>query len=37
MNRVEYLISQDSEGIRSNMKDIVETVVQNTRLIKTRN
>ena len=34
MNRVEYLISQDSEGIRSNMKDIVETVVQNTRLIK---
>ena len=34
MNRVEYLISQDSEGISSNMKEIVETVVQNTRLIK---
>ncbi len=34
MNRVEYLISQDSEGTKSNMKEIVETVVQNTKVIK---
>lgn len=34
MNRVEYLISQECEGIASNMKEIVETVVQNTKLIK---
>ena len=34
MNRVEYLISQDYEGISSNMQEIVETVVQNTKFIK---
>lgn len=34
MNRVEYLISQDCEGIGSNMEDIVETVVQNTKAIR---
>ena len=34
MNRVEYLISQDCEGIGSNMEEIVETVVQNTRFIR---
>lgn len=34
MNRVEYLISQDCEGISSNMQEIVETVVQNTKFIK---
>ena len=34
MNRVEYLISQDCEGKTSNMKEIVETVVQNTKFIK---
>ncbi len=34
MNRVEYLLSQECEGIASNMKEIVETVVQNTKLIK---
>ena len=35
MNRVEYLISQDCEGISSNMQEIVETVVQNTKAIRT--
>lgn len=34
MNRVEYLISQDCEGISSNMQEIVKTVVQNTKFIK---
>ena len=34
LNRVEYLISQDCEGIASNMQEIVETVVQNTKFIK---
>lgn len=34
MNRVEYLISQDCEGISTNMQDIVQTVVQNTKFIK---
>lgn len=34
MNRVEYLISQNCEGISSNMQEIVETVVQNTKFIK---
>ena len=34
MNRVEYLISQDCEGIGSNMEEIVETVVQNPRFIR---
>lgn len=34
MNRVEYLVSQDCEGISSNMQEIVETVVQNTKFIK---
>lgn len=34
MNRVEYLISQDCEGIRSDMKDVVELVIQNIKVIK---
>lgn len=34
MNRVEYLISQDSEGTKSNMKEIIEMVVQNIKVIK---
>lgn len=34
MNRVEYLISQDCEGIGSNMKEIVEKVIQSTKVIK---
>lgn len=34
MNRVEYLISQDCEGIGSNMQEIVEKVIQNTKFIK---
>lgn len=34
MNRVEYLISQDSEGIASDMKEIVELVIQNIKVIK---
>ncbi|MGX8834953.1 histidine kinase dimerization/phospho-acceptor domain-containing protein [Amedibacillus sp. YH-ame6] len=34
MNRVEYLISQDCEGIASDMKDIIELVIQNIKVIK---
>lgn len=34
MNRVEYLISQDCEGIGTNMKETITTVVQNTKFIK---
>lgn len=34
MNRVEYLISQDCEGIGSNMQEIVEKVIQSTKVIK---
>ncbi|MEG1474392.1 MAG: HAMP domain-containing sensor histidine kinase [Longicatena sp.] len=34
MNRVEYLISQDCEGIGSDMKEIVEKVIQNIKVIK---
>lgn len=34
MNRVEYLISQDCEGIGTDMKDIVELVIQNIKVIK---
>ena len=34
MNRVEYLISQDCEGISSDMKEIVEKVVQANKVIK---
>lgn len=34
MNRVEYLISQECEGIGSNMKEIVEKVIQSTKVIK---
>lgn len=34
MNRVEYLISQDCEGISSDMKEIVEKVVQANKMIK---
>lgn len=34
MNRVEYLISQDCEGISSDMKEIVELVIQNIKVIK---
>lgn len=34
MNRVEYLISQDMEGIKTDMKEVVETVIRNTKVIK---
>lgn len=34
MNRVEYLISQDCEGIGSNMQEIVENVIRNTKVIR---
>lgn len=34
MNRVEYLISQESEGIKTNMNELVTTVVQNIKFIK---
>lgn len=34
MNRVQYLISQDCEGIGSDMKEIVEKVIQNIKVIK---
>lgn len=34
MNRVEYLISQDCEGIGTDMKEIVELVIQNIKVIK---
>lgn len=34
MNRVEYLISQDVDGISSDMKEIVEKVVQANKVIK---
>ena len=34
LNRVEYLISQECEGISTNMEEIVDTVVQNTKFIK---
>lgn len=34
MNRVEYLISQDAEGISSDIKEIVEKVVQANKVIK---
>lgn len=34
MNRVEYLISQDCEGISSNMKEVVEKVILNIKVIK---
>ena len=34
MNRVEYLISQDCEGIRTDMKDTIELVIQNIKVIK---
>lgn len=34
MNRVEYLISQDAEGSRANMQEIVEKVIQSTKVIK---
>lgn len=34
LNRVEYLISQDSEGAVTPMKDLVETVILNIKVIK---
>lgn len=34
LNRVEYLISQDSEGARTSMKDVIETVILNIKVIK---
>lgn len=34
MNRVEYLISQDSEGAHTSMKDVIETVILNIKVIK---
>lgn len=34
MNRVEYLISQDTEGLKTDMKYVVEMVLRNTKVIK---
>lgn len=34
LNRVEYLISQDSEGSRTNMKEVIEKVLLNIKVIK---
>lgn len=34
MNRVEYLVSSDSEGVTTNMKDVVEEVVLNAKVIR---
>lgn len=34
LNRVEYLISQDSEGACTSMKDVIETVILNIKVIK---
>ncbi len=34
MNRVEYLVSSDAEGVSTNMKDVVEEVVLNAKVIR---
>lgn len=34
MNRVEYLVSSDAEGVTSNMKDVVEKVFLNAAMIR---
>lgn len=34
MNRVEYLISQDSEGACTSMKDVIEAVILNIKVIR---
>lgn len=34
LNRVEYLISQDSEGARTSIKDVIDTVILNIKVIK---
>lgn len=34
MNRVEYLISSDAQGVTTNMKDVVEEVVLNAKVIR---
>lgn len=34
MNRVEYLVSSDAEGVSTNMKDVVEQVVLNAAVIR---
>ncbi len=34
MNRVEYLVSSDAEGVTTNMKDVVEQVVLNAKVIR---
>ena len=34
MNRVEYLISQDAEGVVTNMKEVVEKVLLNIAVIR---
>ncbi len=34
MNRVEYLVSSDAEGVTTNMKDVVEEVVLNAKVIR---
>lgn len=34
LNRVEYLISQDSEGAVTNMKDVIEKVLLNIKVLK---
>ncbi len=34
MNRVEYLVASDAEGVVTNMKDVVEQVVLNAAVIR---
>lgn len=34
MNRIEYLVSSDAEGVTTNMKDVVEEVVLNAKVIR---
>ena len=37
LNRVEYLVTSDSEGVVTNMKEVVEEVVLNSAVIRFRN
>ena len=34
LNRVEYLVTSDSEGVVTNMKEVVEEVVLNSAVIR---
>ena len=34
LNRIEYLLTSDSEGVVTNMKDVVEQVVLNSAVIR---